>query len=114
MILRCSPILEDHCWVVVECHQARHDVNPATIVYRKQALHNYRREIEPIATLETGLLEVPAARNVTQAHVRVTFHPNGPAGAMPAISLGSPAESGLALLSAGHSQIKKANSAQIV
>ena len=100
--------------MVAECHRVRHEVNPATVVYREEALHNCRPEIEPVATSETDPLEVPDARTAAQARVQVTFHPNAPVGVMLAISLGSPAESGRALRLAGHSQIKEVNCPQIV
>jgi hypothetical protein len=61
-ILRCSPISEGRGRVAAECHPVRPEVNPATVVHLwGEALHNYRPEIERIATPEIDPRKFPLA-----------------------------------------------------
>jgi hypothetical protein len=61
-ILRCSPISKGRGRVAAECHRVRPEVNPTTVVHlREEAQHNYRPEIEWVATSEVGLRKFPLA-----------------------------------------------------
>jgi hypothetical protein len=100
-ILRCSPISEGRGRVAAECHRVRPEFNPATVVHLwEEALHNYRPEIEWVATSEIDPRKFPLAMKAAQEHVEVMFHPNVRVGAMPAIFSASPAGSRPALRSA--------------
>ncbi len=61
-ILHCSPISEVRGRVAAECHPVQSEVNPARVVHRwEEALHNYRPEIEYVATSEIEPRKFPLA-----------------------------------------------------